>query len=206
MIKTSKTTCFWEETASVRLSHWTYLLYVSHFAASISSDFSHGSFKNLTEVKPAAVSSPPSPAPPRPPGSRLLAAVAVFPADLAASVRAGRSSEGTACALRTSGESGPRSSSARSRRRRSTTEESRLVLLQCLMCSCLKTQHKEKGVSPEPAGASPPSERWRPGCQLLLWPTGRSLRWISETHTSDILQSEHNRPQLLLMLQVLKVE
>lgn len=72
------------------------------------------------------VFSPPSPAPLRPPGPRLRAAVAASPAAAAAYVRAGRSSGGTACALRTSGESHPRSSSARSRMRRSAQERWRL--------------------------------------------------------------------------------
>lgn len=66
--------------------------------------------------------SPPSPAPLRPPASRLLAAVAVSPAVAAAFVPAGRSSGGTACARRTSAESRPRSSSARSRKRKSAED------------------------------------------------------------------------------------
>ena len=58
---------------------------------------------------------PPSPAPLRPPGSHLPWAVAAFPAACPAFEQAWRSSEGRACARRTSGESRPRSSSARSR-------------------------------------------------------------------------------------------
>lgn len=67
--------------------------------------------------------SPLSPALLRPPDSRFLAAVAVSPAVCVASVQAGRSWGGTACARRTSGESRPRSSSARSRTRKSATDE-----------------------------------------------------------------------------------
>lgn len=76
-------------------------------------------FRGEAKIWFYVVSSPPSPAPLQPPGSRLLAAVAVFPAAAAAFVRAGRSSGETACARRTSGESHPRSSSARSRTHRS---------------------------------------------------------------------------------------
>lgn len=135
------------------------------------------------------MSSPPSPAPHRPPGSRLLAAVAVCPAGCVAFVRAGRSSEGTACALRTSCASHLRSSSARPRRRRSTKDSPHTV---CLLAFVLFTFDGTTQVqwgkmhlcfSPEQVWVSPPSERWRPGCQLPPWPTDHSLHCTSEKHT-----------------------
>lgn len=86
-------------------------------------------FRGEAKIWFNVVSSPPSPAPLRPPGSRLLAAVAAFPAAAAAFVQAGRSSGETACAQRTSDESHPRSSSARSRTHRSVKSGTHILYL-----------------------------------------------------------------------------
>lgn len=58
-------------------------------------------------------------------------------------------------------------------------------------------------VSPEQGGASPPSERRRPGCRRPPWPTGRSRRCTSE-NTQTVLERAHRAPCWLVAGQLIR--